>query len=216
VIRRIAAALPLFLATGGCSLLDQRELSGGETDCASAPSACAPTGYRYNQPPDANGDVYYDDEAHNTATRGAPDDRGGFDEFAPGQLVDSEVGDSTPFTDNGKGYAYEWVAWNLTSIEVTFAFAGAPSLHTVRVGTCNASTGNVAPPPVARVSFSDDGVTFADERTFRADDGSLPATIPLDQRGYIELDVAGGGGAFVKLSLERGLDWIFLDEIGFD
>jgi Discoidin domain-containing receptor 1/2, DS-like domain len=138
------AALVLVASLSGCTVLDQRQLSGGPVEtgsgCASA-AACAPTGYRFSAPPSTNGgSVRYYDELHDENVSGDPLDPSGFAELAQGQLLDGVRGMDSPFNDLGHGEAYEWVAWNpaaMETVSVTFAFSEARPFSTVRVGTTN-------------------------------------------------------------------------------
>jgi hypothetical protein len=198
--------------------------TGGALSCQSTPGCsiactvgvnCLPVGYKFSVATSC-GTYCYNDEAHDVAINGAGqgNNTAGFNQYALGQLTDGKKG-AHAWPDNlGNGNAFEWVGFVGVDPEVTFKFPVSRLFSTVTLGLSNWDPGDVTEPSSVQVSFSNDGTTFGAPLTFSQSAGTLPV-IPFQQRQDISLNIAGQGGAYVKVTFVHAPGWVFLDEISF-
>lgn len=175
-----------------------------------------PTSYKFDKAPECGGACYYD-ELHNIAINGPGQgaNNNGFDQYAPGQLLDGVRGDDVWSADLGNGIAYEWVAWRYDDVELTFKFDVSRDLQAVVVGLSNRPDGGVAQPEEIRVSFSDDGINFSPPLSFKLSDGTMPS-IPKGERQDVVLAFDAQTASYVKLFVVAGaVEWWFIDEVSF-
>ncbi|MBS2025209.1 MAG: LamG domain-containing protein, partial [Deltaproteobacteria bacterium] len=163
----------------------------------------APLAYAYNTAPQC-----FAESANAPTTCFTDTAHGTFTTYATGLLTDTRRGG--PLSSGG------WAGFKGVTPVVTLRSPASRPLTTLTLGIGTATSGSVvaAQPSRVDVSFSDNGTTFADTRTFTLAAHTLPAIAP-GGRGDVILDLGGLTARYVRVTFSGNPSnkWTFLDEV---